>query len=81
MEFLGGLFGTIRGHDYINDMLDKMCVLMASNNTFTGEEATILFFERVWVTFWTPRSIIYDGDTRFLNVVWNLVWDNLDSKL
>jgi len=40
-----------------------------------------MLFEKVWVHFGIPRSIISDSDTRILNVVWTTLWENMDIKL
>jgi hypothetical protein len=40
-----------------------------------------LFFERVWVHFGIPQTIISDWDNRFLNTFWSSLWSLLDTKL
>ena len=40
-----------------------------------------LFFERVWVHFGIPQSIISDQDNKFLNTFWSNLWSILDTKL
>jgi hypothetical protein len=40
-----------------------------------------LFFERVWVHFGIPQTIISDRDNRFLNTFWSSLWSLLDTKL
>jgi hypothetical protein len=71
-------FSRTRGHDYLYVVVDKfkkMCVLMACKKTIKGQEVASLFFERVWVHFGIPRSIISDRDTsRFLSVFWTSLW-------
>jgi hypothetical protein len=62
MDFVGGFSRTRRGHDYLYvvvDRFNKMCVLMACKKTIKEQEVASLFFERVWVHFGIPRSIIF----------------------
>jgi hypothetical protein len=70
MDFVGCLPTTKKGHDYLYvvvDRFNKMCILMPCKKTIIGQEATNKFFEQVWVHFGIPRSIISDGDIRFLS--------------
>eukprot|EP00253_Pinus_taeda_P027199 PITA_27199 len=47
----------------------------------TAEATAKLFFERVWVHFGIPQSIISDRDSRFLSTFWSSLWSMLDTKL
>ena len=54
---------------------------MPCKNTINGQEVENLFFEKVWVHFGIPRSIISDSDTKFLNAFWTTLLENMDTKL
>jgi hypothetical protein len=82
MDFLGGLPTTKKGHDYIFvvvDRFNKMCILIPCKKTINGQEATTKFFEKVWVHFQMPRSIILGKDTRYLSAFWNTLLENMDG--
>jgi hypothetical protein len=84
MDFVGGLTTTRKGHDYlfvVVDRFSKMGILMPCKKTIKGQEATIMFFEHVWVHFGIPSSIISDRDTKFLNAFWTTLWEKMDTKL
>jgi hypothetical protein len=40
-----------------------------------------MFFEKVWVLFGIPRSIISDRGTRFLSAFWTTLWEKMETKL
>jgi hypothetical protein len=82
--FVGGFPRTRKGHDYlfvVVDRFSKMCILMPCKKTIKGQDATNMFFEKVWVHFGIPRSIISDRDTRFLSAFWTTLWEKMDTKL
>jgi hypothetical protein len=84
MDFMGGFPRTRKGHDYlfvVVDRFSKMCILMPCKKTIKGQDATIMFFEKVWVHFGIPRSIISDRDTIFLSAFWTTLWEKMDTKL
>ena len=47
----------------------------------TAEATAKLFFERVWVHFGIPQSIILDWDSRFLSTFYSSLWSMLDTKI
>jgi hypothetical protein len=59
----------------------KMAIMAASKKNFTAEATTKLFFERVWVHFVIPLSIISDRDISFLYTFFSSLWSMLDTKL
>jgi hypothetical protein len=70
MDFMGGLPTKWKGHDYlfmVVDRFSKMCVMMLSKMTINEQEATNLFFGKIWVHFWILGSIVSYKDTRFIN--------------
>jgi len=58
-----------------------MAIMVAYEKNITREATAKLFFERVWVHFGIPQSIISDQDSRFLSTFWSSVWLMLDTKL
>jgi hypothetical protein len=63
------------------DRFSKMSIMMACKKNITTEANTKPFFERVWVHFGIPQSIISDQDNRFLSTFWSSFWLMLDTKL
>ncbi len=58
-----------------------MAIMVACKKNITAEATAKLFFERVWVHFGIPQSIISDRDSRFLSTFWSSLWSMLDTKL
>jgi hypothetical protein len=63
------------------DRFSKMAIMSACKKSITVEATSNLFFERVWVHFGIPQTIISDQDSQFLNTFWSILWSLLDSKL
>jgi hypothetical protein len=63
------------------DHFSKMGILVACKKSITTEATAKLFFERVWVHFGIPQTIVSDWDSRFLNTFWSSLWSLLDTKL
>jgi hypothetical protein len=84
MEYMLGLPSTKKGNDYVFmvfDRFSKMAILIACKKSITTEATTKLFFEKVWVHFWIPQTIISDRYSWFLNTFWSSLWSRLDTKL
>jgi hypothetical protein len=58
-----------------------MAILVACKKSITVEATAKLFFERVWVHFGIPQTIVSDWDSRFLSTFWSSLWSLLDTKL
>jgi hypothetical protein len=58
-----------------------MAIMAACKKNITAEAIAKLFFERVWVHFGIPQSIISDRDNSFLSPFWSSLWSMLDTKL
>ena len=81
---MSGLPSTKHGNDCVFMVVNrflKMAIMVACKKNITEEATTKLFFERVWVHFGIPQSIISDHDSRFLNTFWSSLWSILDTKL
>jgi hypothetical protein len=73
-----------QGNDYVFVVINqfsKMAILTACKKNVTVTDTSKLFFERVWVHFGIPQTIISDRDKRFLNNFWSSLWSLLDTKL
>jgi hypothetical protein len=84
MDYMSGLPSTKRGNDCVFVVVDhfsKMVIMAACKKSITTEATAKLFFERVWVHFGIPQTIISDRDSRFLNTFWSSLWSLLDTKL
>ena len=84
MDYMSGLPSIKHGNDcafVVVDRFSKMAILTICKKNIMVEAATKLFFERVWVQFGLPQTIIFDRDSRFLSTFWSSLWSSLDTKL
>jgi hypothetical protein len=58
-----------------------MVIMVACKKRITAEATAKLFFERVWVHFGIPQTIVLDQDSRFLSTFWSSLWSLMDTKL
>jgi len=84
MDYMSGLSSTKRTSDYVFLVVDhfsKMAIKATYKKSITTETTTKLFFERVWVHFGIPQTIVLDRDSQFLRTFWSSLWSLLDTKL
>jgi hypothetical protein len=84
MDYISDLSSTKRGNDSIFVVVDpfsKMAILVTYKKSITNKVTTKLFFERVWVNFGIPQTIVSYRDRRFINTFWSILWSLLDTKL
>jgi hypothetical protein len=84
MDYMSALPSTKRGNDcvfVVVDRFSKMEILAACKKNITVKATTKLFFERVWVHFGIPQTIVSDRDSRFLSTFSSSLWSLLDTKL
>jgi hypothetical protein len=84
MDYVSSLPSTKHDNDcvfVVVDRFSKMSIMMACKKNITTEATTKLLFEKVWVHFEIPQSIISDGDNRFLNTFRFSLWSMMDTKL
>jgi hypothetical protein len=84
MDYMSILPSTKQGNDYVFvvvDQFSKMTILTACKKSITMTDTSNLLFERVWVHFGMPQTIIFDQDNKFLNTFWLSLWSLLDTKL
>jgi transposase InsO family protein len=73
MDYMSGLMSTKWGNDcvfVVVDCFSKMAILVAWKKSMTAKATAKLFFERVWVNFGIPQTIVSDWDSQFLSTFW-----------
>jgi hypothetical protein len=66
MDYMSGLTSTKRGNDcvfVVVDRFSKMAILVTCKKSITAEATTKLFFERVYVHFGIPQTIVSNQDS------------------
>jgi hypothetical protein len=58
-----------------------IAILTACKKNVIAANTSKRFFERVWVHFGIPLTIISNRDNRFLNTFWSNLWSLLETKL
>ena len=84
MDYMSGIHSTKHGNEYVFMVVDRLLkttIMVACKKNITAEATAKIFFERVWVHFEIPQSIISDRDSRFLSTFWSSLWSMLDTKL
>jgi hypothetical protein len=84
MDYMSGLLSTKQGNDcvfVVVDRFSKMAILVACKKNITTKVTAKIFFERVWVHFRIPQTIVLDRDSQFLSTFWSSLWSLLDTKL
>jgi hypothetical protein len=84
MDYMSGISSTRQGNDcvfVVVDRFSKMAILATCKKSITAEDTAKIFFERVWVHFGNPKTIISNQDSRFLSTLWLSLWSLLDTKL
>jgi hypothetical protein len=59
----------------------KMTILTACKKNIIVGDSPKFFFERVWIHFGIPQTIISNRDNRFLNTSWLSLWSLLNTKI
>jgi hypothetical protein len=84
MDYMSGLPSTKQGNDcvfVVVDCFSKMAIMVSCKKSITAKATAKIFFERVWVHFVLPKTIISNRDSRFLSTFWSSLWSLLDTKL
>jgi hypothetical protein len=58
-----------------------MAILIAYKKRIIEADTAKLFFERLWVHFGIPHTIIFDRDNKFLNTFWLSLGSLLDTNI
>jgi hypothetical protein len=84
MEYMYDIPSTKQGSDCVFfgvEWFSKMTILTTYRKSITTKATANIFFERVWVHFGIPQTIISDWDNSFLSTFWSSLWSLLDTKL
>ena len=84
MDYMSALPSTKHGNDYVFvviEIFSNMAIMTACKKNIIAEATAKIFFERVWVHFGIPQSIILDRDSKFLSTFWSSLWSMLNTKL
>jgi hypothetical protein len=84
MDYMSGLSSTKQGNDcvfMVVDRFSKMVILTSYKKNITMEATAMIFFERVWVHFGIPQTIISYWDNGFLSTFWSSIYSFLDTEL
>jgi hypothetical protein len=84
MDYMSGLPSTKQRNDYffvVADQFSNMVILTTCKKSFTAKAPAKIFFERVWVHFGIPQTIVSNWDSQFLNTFWSSHWSLIDTKL
>eukprot|EP00253_Pinus_taeda_P021428 PITA_21428 len=74
MDYMSGLPSTKHNNDCVFVVINrfsKMAIMAACKKSITTKAIAKFFFERVWVHFGIPHSIVSDRDNRFLSAFWS----------
>jgi len=81
---MSGLHSTKHENNYVFMFVKrfhKMAIMAAYKKSIIAEATANLFFERVWVCFGIPQSIVLDRDNKFLSAFCSSLWLMKDTKL
>lgn len=84
MDFIGPLPRTVRGHDTIMVVVDKLTrwvYYIPTRQTATAQDTFALLDRFVLANHDTPRQIISDRDTRFTSHFWEDLWAAMRTQL
>jgi len=84
MDYMLSLPYPKYANDYVFVSVNKfsnMAILAADKKCITTKATAKFFFERVWVHFGIPKSIISDQDNKFLSTFLSILWSMLDTKI
>jgi hypothetical protein len=77
VDYMSFLSSTKQGNDYVFVVVDhfsKMAILATCKKSITTEATTNIFFERVWVHFGIPKTIVSDWYIQFISTLWLSLW-------
>jgi hypothetical protein len=84
MDYMSNLSSTKTRNDCVFVVVDhfsNMAILAVCKKNIIAESTAKIFFERVWVHFGIPKTIISYRDSQFLQSFWSSLWSLLDTKL
>ena len=83
MDFVG-LPKTMRKHDsifVIVDRFSKMVHFLPCNKTFDASKIVQIYFDGVVKLHDLPKTIVSDGDVKFMSYFWKTLWHKMGTKI
>jgi hypothetical protein len=74
MDYMSSLLSTKRVNDCVFVVVDhfsKVVIMATCKKNIIAEAIAKIFFERIWVNFGIPKTIVLDRDSRFLRTFWS----------
>jgi hypothetical protein len=84
MDFITGLPRTLKGHDsiwVIMDRLTKVAHFIPVNTTYKGSQLTELYMARIVCLHGVLKKIVSDSGSQFTSRFWKSLHENIGTKL
>ena len=83
MDFITGLPMTVRQHDSIMVLVDKMkkeSHFIPLKSMYKADSIAKIFMKEIFILHGFPKPIIYDRDTKFTSKFWKSLFPYLGTK-
>ena len=84
MDFITGLPMTMRQHDSIMVVVDKLTKeshFIPVKSTYKTDAIAEIFVKEIFILHGLPKAIIFDRDTKFTSNFWKSLFSYLGTKL